>query len=217
MRYELAPSILSFDLTSLSSSVPQLMSAGAHIVHLDVMDGQFVPPITFGDTLAANLRKHTDAPMEAHLMTLTPERHFDAFIKAGCQRIIFHAEATSHAHRLIQSLKMQGVQAGIAINPGTSTQTLESVIHDVDMVLVMTVNPGWGGQSFIESTLPKIEWVRKQRPEMDIQVDGGIDPTTLPRVINAGANVFVVGSYLLRTANLKEGVQSILNGFPSNP
>jgi ribulose-phosphate 3-epimerase len=216
MKYELAPSILSFDLTSLSVSVPRLMQAGAHIVHLDVMDGQFVPPITFGDALAANLRNHTDARMESHLMTLTPERHFDAFIKAGCSRITFHAEATGHSHRLIQSLKSQGIEAGIAINPGTPCSAIEAVIDDVDMVLVMTVNPGWGGQGFIESTLPKIAWVRSKRPDMDIQVDGGVDPVTLPRVINAGANVFVVGSYLLRAPSLEEGVQSILNGFPSN-
>ena len=215
MNYELAPSILSFDLTSLSTSVPKLMAAGAHIVHLDVMDGQFVPPITFGDALAANLRKHTDAPMEAHLMTLTPERHFDAFIKAGCKRIVFHAEATPHAHRLIQSLKSQGIEAGIAINPGTPVSALEAVIDDLDMALVMTVNPGWGGQSFIASTMPKIRWIREQRPDMDIQVDGGIDPLTLPQVIEAGANSFVVGSYLLRAPSLEEGVQSIVSGFPS--
>jgi ribulose-phosphate 3-epimerase len=216
MKYELAPSILSFDLTALSTSVPKLMAAGAHIVHLDVMDGQFVPPITFGDALAANLRKHTDAPMEAHLMTLTPERHFDAFIKAGCKRIIFHAEATVHSHRLIQSLKSQGIEAGVAINPGTPVSVLEPIIDDIDMALVMTVNPGWGGQSFIPSTMPKIQWIRERRPEMDIQVDGGIDPVTLPQVISAGANVFVVGSYLLRAPSLEEGVQSIVSGFPSN-
>lgn len=216
MKYELAPSILSFDLTALSNSVPKLMAAGAHIVHLDVMDGQFVPPITFGDALATNLRKHTDAPMEAHLMTLTPERHFDAFIKAGCKRIIFHAEATVHSHRLIQSLKSQGIEAGVAINPGTPVSVLEPIIDDIDMALVMTVNPGWGGQSFIPSTMPKIQWIRERRPEMDIQVDGGIDPLTLPQVISAGANVFVVGSYLLRAPSLEEGVQSIVSGFPSN-
>jgi ribulose-phosphate 3-epimerase len=191
------------------------MAAGAHIVHLDVMDGQFVPPITFGDALAANLRKHTDAPMEAHLMTLTPERHFDAFIKAGCKRTVFHAEATVHAHRLIQSLKSQGIEAGVAINPGTPVSVLEAVIDDLDMALVMTVNPGWGGQSFIPSTMPKIKWIREQRPDIDIQVDGGIDPLTLPQVIEAGANSFVVGSYLLRAPNLEEGVQSIVSGFPS--
>lgn len=215
MKYELAPSILSFDLTSLSTSVPKLIAAGAHIVHLDVMDGQFVPPITFGDALAANLRKHTDAPMEAHLMTLTPDRHFDAFIKAGCKRIVFHVEATSHAHRLIQSLKDQRIEAGIAINPGTPVSALEAVIDDLDMALVMTVNPGWGGQSFIASTMPKIRWIRDRRPDIDIQVDGGIDPSTLPHVIEAGANSFVVGSYLLRAPSLEEGVKSIVSGFPS--
>ena len=215
MNYELAPSILSFDLTSLSTSVPKLMASGAHIVHLDVMDGQFVPPITFGDALAANLRKHTNAPMEAHLMTLTPERHFDSFIKAGCKRIIFHAEATIHAHRLIQSLKSQGIEAGIAINPGTPVSALDAVLDDLDMALVMTVNPGWGGQSFIPSTMPKIRWIRERRPDMDIQVDGGIDPLTLPQVIEAGANSFVVGSYLLRAPSLEEGLQSIVSGFPS--
>jgi ribulose-phosphate 3-epimerase len=154
--------------------------------------------------------------MEAHLMTLTPERHFDAFIKAGCKRIIFHAEATVHAHRLIQSLKSQGIEAGVAINPGTPVSVLEPIIDDIDMALIMTVNPGWGGQSFIPSTMPKIQWIRERRPEMDIQVDGGIDPVTLPQVILAGANVFVVGSYLLRAPSLEEGVQSIVSGFPSN-
>ncbi len=216
MTYELAPSILSFDLTSLSTSLPKLMAAGAHIVHLDVMDGQFVPPISFGDVIAHNLRNHTDAPMEAHLMTLTPERHFDAFIKAGCKRIIFHAEATVHSHRLIQDLKSRGIEAGIALNPGTPADAILPVLDDVDMVLAMTVNPGWGGQSFIESVLPKIRTIRAARADVDIQVDGGIDPKTLPRVIEAGANVFVVGSYLLRTPTLEEGVRSILSEFPSN-
>ena len=190
------------------------MKAGAHIIHLDVMDGQFVPPITFGDVIAANLRNHTEASMEAHLMTLTPERHFDAFIKAGCKRIIFHVEATAHAHRLIQYLKSQGIEAGIAINPGTPVSAIDSILPDLDLALVMTVNPGWGGQSFISSTLSKIQEIRAKRPDINIQVDGGIDPTTLPTVIEAGANVFVVGSYLLRAPTIEEGVKSILDGFP---
>ena len=193
------------------------MAAGAHIVHLDVMDGQFVPPITFGDVLASNLRNHTSAPMEAHLMTLDPERQFDAFVKAGCGRIIFHAEATRHSHRLVQDLKSRGVRAGVAINPGTSVDAIASIIHDIDLALVMTVNPGWGGQSFISSTLDKIRQVRSLSADLDIQVDGGIDPKTLPLVIEAGANVFVVGSYLLRAPSLEEGVKSILREFPSNP
>ena len=214
MKYELAPSVLSFDLTSLSSSVPRLIAAGAGIVHLDVMDGQFVPPITFGAALANSLRKHTDAPMEAHLMVMNPERQFDAFQEAGCKRIVFHYEATKHAHRLVQDLKYRGLDAGIAINPGTPSEVLDAVIGDVDMVLVMTVNPGWGGQRFIASTLEKIARVRALRPDMDIQVDGGIDPSTIGQVIEAGANSFVVGSYLLKPPTLEEGVKSILEKFP---
>ena len=214
MKYELAPSVLSFDLTSLSSSVPRLIAAGAGIVHLDVMDGQFVPPITFGAALANSLRKHTDAPMEAHLMVMNPERQFDAFQEAGCKRIVFHYEATKHAHRLIQDLKSRGLDAGIAINPGTPSEVLDAVIGDVDMVLVMTVNPGWGGQKLIASTLEKIARVRALRPDMDIQVDGGIDPSTIGQVIEAGANSFVVGSYLLKPPTLEEGVKSILEKFP---
>ena len=214
MKYELAPSVLSFDLTSLSSSVPRLIAAGAGIVHLDVMDGQFVPPITFGAALANSLRKHTDAPMEAHLMVMNPERQFDAFQEAGCKRIVFHYEATKHAHRLVQDLKYRGLDAGIAINPGTPSEVLDAVIGDVDMVLVMTVNPGWGGQRFIASTLEKIARVRALRPDMDIQVDGGIDPSTIEKVIEAGANSFVVGSYLLKPPTLEEGVKSILEKFP---
>ncbi|MEY4880959.1 MAG: hypothetical protein RLZ87_388 [Armatimonadota bacterium] len=214
MKYELAPSVLSFDLTSLSSSVPRLIAAGAGIVHLDVMDGQFVPPITFGAALASSLRKHTDAPMEAHLMVMDPERQFDAFQEAGCKRIVFHYEATKHAHRLVQDLKSRGLDAGIAINPGTPSEVLDAVIGDLDMVLVMTVNPGWGGQKFIASTLEKIARVRALRPDMDIQVDGGIDPSTIGQVIESGANSFVVGSYLLKPPTLEEGVKSILEKFP---
>ena len=214
MKYELAPSVLSFDLTSLSSSVPRLIAAGAGIVHLDVMDGQFVPPITFGAALASSLRKHTDVPMEAHLMVMDPERQFDAFQEAGCKRIVFHYEATKHAHRLVQDLKSRGLDAGIAINPGTPSEVLDAVIGDLDMVLVMTVNPGWGGQKFIASTLEKIARVRALRPDMDIQVDGGIDPSTIGQVIEAGANSFVVGSYLLKPPTLEEGVKSILEKFP---
>jgi ribulose-phosphate 3-epimerase len=214
MKYELAPSVLSFDLTSLSSSVPRLIAAGAGIVHLDVMDGQFVPPITFGAALASSLRKHTDAPMEAHLMVMDPERQFDAFQEAGCKRIVFHYEATKHAHRLVQDLKSRGLDAGTAINPGTPSEVLDAVIGDLDMVLVMTVNPGWGGQKFIASTLEKIARVRALRPDMDIQVDGGIDPSTIGQVIEAGANSFVVGSYLLKPPTLEEGVKSILEKFP---
>lgn len=208
MNIELAPSILSFDLTTLSESVKSL-EKGADIIHLDVMDGQFVPPISFGDCIATSLRNHTKMRMEAHLMTENPESQFGAFAKAGCERITFHAEATHHAHRLVQDLHDRGLQAGIALNPGTSVTMIEEVLAEVDMVLVMTVNPGWGGQKFIESTMAKIAEIRSVFPELTIQVDGGVDPDTISTAYTAGANSFVVGSYLLRAPSIEEGLECL--------
>lgn len=206
----IAPSILSFDLTDLRSAVATFVEAGAGIVHLDVMDGQFVPPITFGDAYVKALRSVApEALFEAHLMTLTPERHFEAFVAAGCGRIIFHAEVAPHAHRLVQQLKQAGVQAGIAINPGTPVEAVLPVVGDVDLVLVMTVNPGWGGQAFIASTLDKVRRLRAERANLLIEVDGGIDPHTLPIVRDAGANVFVVGSHLARAKDLAGAVREL--------
>ena len=136
-------------------------------------------------------------------MTLDPERQFDAFVKAGCGRIIFHAEATRHSHRLVQDLKSRGVRAGVAINPGTSVDAIASIIHDIDLALVMTVNPGWGGQSFISSTLDKIRQVRSLSADLDIQVDGGIDLATTAAVVEAGATVLVAGSAIFGAVDPK--------------
>jgi len=211
VKRALAPSILSFDLTDLRSSVQTFVAAGAEIVHLDVMDGQFVPPITFGDAYVKALRSAApDALLEAHLMTLTPERQFDAFAAAGCGRIIFHVEATHHAHRLAQTLRGMGVEAGIALNPGTPGETAMPLLDVVDLVLIMTVNPGWGGQAFIPETLGKIRRIRAERPDLHIQVDGGVDPRTLPLVRDAGANVFVVGSHLAKAPDLAAATRELL-------
>lgn len=205
----IAPSILSFDHSDLRAPVLELADAGAQIIHLDVMDGQFVPPITIGDGVARGLRKAGDFLLEAHLMTLTPERHFEAFAEAGCGRIIFHAEATPHAHRLAQRLKDMGLEAGIAINPGTPAQAVEGVLDVVDEVLVMTVNPGWGGQEFIYATMAKVAWIREQAPDVLIEVDGGIDDETLPVAMRHGANLFVVGSHLTKGPSVGEAFRRL--------
>lgn len=205
-----APSILSFDLTDLRDKVATFVGAGAGIVHLDVMDGQFVPPITFGDAYVKSLRSAApNALYEAHLMTLSPERHFEAFAAAGCGRIIFHAEVAPHAHRLVQQLRQLGVEVGIALNPGTPVEAVLPILGEIDLVLVMTVNPGWGGQAFLPFTLDKIRHLRQARPDLLIEVDGGIDPKTLPVVRDAGANVFVVGSYLARAEDLAAAVRGL--------
>ena len=209
MRCELTPSILSCDAACVAPAVEVMMRAGADWFLVVVMDGQFVPPITFGHELARSLAALGPVPLEAHLMTLTPERHFDAFIEAGCKRVTFHAEAAPHAHRLAQALHAAGVKAGIAINPGTPASAVESVLDVVDLVLVMTVNPGWGGQAFIESALDKIAALREMSGSVTIQVDGGIDPENLRRTRAAGANAFVAGSYVMRQPTIARAMAAL--------
>ena len=210
MNGVLAPSILSFDFTELRSTVITMTANGAQVVHFDVMDGQFVPPITFGDSTVRALRPFSNARFEVHLMTQTPEAHFEAFVNAGADRIIFHAEATAHSHRLAQELRKMGVESGVAINPGTPVEAVLPIVDLVDEVLVMTVNPGWGGQAFIEATLDKVRRLRALRSDLMIEVDGGIDPTTLPMAKLAGADAFVVGSYLARSVDLGAATASLV-------
>jgi ribulose-phosphate 3-epimerase len=194
----IAPSILSADFTRLGEQVQAVEAAGVDRIQIDVMDGRFVPNITFGTQAVASLRPLTRLTLETHLMVEPPEDFIEAFAEAGADTIIIHQEATPHLHRAIQQIHSLGRKAGVAINPSTPAGLLSEVIGNVELVLVMTVNPGFGGQEFIMETLPKIREVRRQIEEKgldcEVEVDGGINIETAPLVVEAGADVLVAGS-----------------------
>ena len=196
----IAPSVLSADFGNLSRDVDVAEEAGADWIHVDVMDGQFVPNLTIGPAVTAAIRRATSLPVDVHLMIESPERLVGAFVDAGADRITVHEEACPHLHRVVAQIREAGAKPGVALNPATPVEALREIIPFIDLVLIMTVNPGFGGQAFIPTSPDKVERARAiveelgRATDVGIQVDGGIDPTTAPDVVRAGANVLVVGS-----------------------
>ncbi|KXG43714.1 ribulose-phosphate 3-epimerase [Tepidibacillus decaturensis] len=197
---KIAPSILSANFAKLGEEILSVEQAGADLLHIDVMDGHFVPNLTIGPLIVESIKPITKLPLDVHLMIENPDQYIEHFAKSGADIISVHAEATNHLHRTIHLIKKFGVKASVAINPATPLDQLEYVLDDLDMVLIMTVNPGFGGQTFIPATLPKIrklkDIINERGLSLDIEVDGGINDKTYQSVIGAGANVLVAGSFV---------------------
>lgn len=208
---KMAPSILSADFARLLEDVKKVENAGCEYLHIDVMDGHFVPNITLGPAIVKSLRNDVNMVFDAHLMIENPDNYIKDFADAGCDIIVVHEEACTHLHRTIQNIKSHNVKAGVALNPATPIENIKYVLKDVDMVLIMTVNPGFGGQSFIDGMIDKIKELKllidEQGLEVDIQVDGGIKPSNIDKVIKAGANVIVAGSAIFNSDDIDATVK----------
>lgn len=219
---QISPSILAADFTRLGEQLREAEEAGAHRFHVDVMDGRFVPNISLGVPVVASIRKATRLPLEAHLMIEEPERYVEPFIRAGADTVLVHVENSPHLHRTIQQIHSAGARAGAVLNPSTPAEALAEILPDCDQILVMTVNPGFGGQSFLPSVLPKIrrvaERIRVENPACDLEVDGGIDEATAAEVVRAGAGVLVAGSAVFRSPKgIAAAIRDLLAAAGSPP
>lgn len=212
---KIAPSILAADFLRLGEQIKAVERAGADRIHIDIMDGQFVPNISLGVPIVEAIRRATSLPLETHLMIQQPERYIESFVRAGADYVIVHQETSPHLNRTVQSIKRMGKKAGVALNPSTPAVMLEEVLENLDLVLIMTVNPGFGGQRFIDHMLRKIRQVRLQldarNRACELEVDGGIDIETVPMVVEAGARVLVAGtSIFARPGGPATGIESLL-------
>lgn len=204
----IAPSLLAADFSRLKEEIQEIEKSGADYLHLDVMDGTFVPNISFGAPVISALRKHSNLLFDVHLMVENPDRFIKDFVNAGADIITVHAEASKHLNRTIQLIKSYGKKVGVSLNPSTPLNIIKYDLQDLDMVLIMTVNPGFGGQEFIERMIDKIRELKSTAPHIDIEVDGGINEDTGKKVKEAGANILVAGSYIF-SGNYKEKIESL--------
>ena len=220
MSVQIAPSILSADFAALGDAVARVERGGADLIHVDVMDGHFVPNITIGPPVVKSLKKVAHVPLDVHLMISDPDRYIDAFAAAGASMLSVHVEVLPHLHRTVHAIKALGVKAGVVLNPSTPVGTLEEIAGDVDFVLVMSVNPGFGGETFIARSESKVAAVRalldrSGNTAAPIEIDGGIDAATAPRVVAAGARILVAGNAIFGTANPEQAtreLKAIANG-----
>jgi ribulose-phosphate 3-epimerase len=210
---KIAPSILSADFSKLGEEVLAVEKGGADYIHIDVMDGHFVPNITIGPLIVEAIRPVTKLPLDVHLMIENPDQYIEAFAKAGADYITVHVEACRHLHRTIQSIKSFGIKAGVVLNPATPVETIQHIIGDIDMVLLMSVNPGFGGQKFIPEVLPKIKKVKalaeQKGVDIEIEIDGGVNPETAKDCIEAGATVLVAGSAVYNQPDYAKAISLI--------